>query len=111
MAFDFDIVYLKGSSIPRVDAQSKLSFVNEQKEINEDTEEILHWVETDALLVDLKEEILRDPVLSRISDRIKRNRWSYCSQAERPYKEVRHKLTVEKGVICKDNCRGPGKSH
>ena len=26
--------------------------------------------------------------------------WGYCSRAERPYKETRHKLTIEHGVIC-----------
>ena len=81
-----------------------MTFVNEQKEINKDTEDILHWAETNALPVEhLKEEALQDPVLSRISDRIKRNRWSNCSQAERPYKEVRYKLTVEKVVICNED--------
>ena len=73
MAFNFDIVYVKGRTIPYVDARSRLTFVNEQKEINVDTEEILYWVETDALPIGrLKEETLQDPVLSRISDRIKR---------------------------------------
>ena len=66
-------VYEKGRTIPYVDALSRSIFVNEQKEINEDTEEILHWVETDALSVErLKEEILQDPILRRISDRIKK---------------------------------------
>lgn len=45
-------------------------------------------------------ETIQDPVLSRISDRIKRNTWSNCSIAERPYKESRHKLTGKKGIIC-----------
>ena len=31
MAFDFDIVYVKGSTIPHADALSRLAFVNEQK--------------------------------------------------------------------------------
>ena len=57
-------------------------------------------IKTNALPVEyLKEETLQDPVLSRISDRIKRNRWSNCLHAERPYQEVRYKLTMEKGVI------------
>ena len=57
MAFNFDIVHVKGSTIPHVHALSRLIFVNKQKEINEDTEEILHWVETDAFSVErLKEE-------------------------------------------------------
>ena len=75
MAFDLDIVYVKGSIIPHVDALSRVTYVNEQKEINEDIKGILRWVETDALHVDLiKEETLHDLVLlSRISDRIKRN--------------------------------------
>ena len=64
MAFDFDILYVKGSTIPHVDALSRLAFVNEQKEINEDTEEILHLVNTNALPTEcLKEETLKDPVL------------------------------------------------
>ena len=49
MAFNFVIVYIKGNTIPLVDALSRLTFVNEQKEINKDTEEILHWVETDDI--------------------------------------------------------------
>ena len=44
MAFDFDIVYMKGSTIPHVDALSRLTLVNEQKEIKENAEEILHWL-------------------------------------------------------------------
>lgn len=28
------------------------------------------------------------------------NSWGNCSEAERHYKEVRHKLVLEKGVIC-----------
>ena len=42
----------------------------------------------------------KDPVLSWISDRIKRNTWRICSMAERLYKESYHKLTVEKCIIC-----------
>ena len=34
MVFDFDVVYVKGSTIPHIDALSRLTFVNEQKEIN-----------------------------------------------------------------------------
>ena len=32
MAFDFDIEYVKGNSIPHVDAQSKLRFYKESKD-------------------------------------------------------------------------------
>ena len=45
-------------------------------------------------------ETKHDPVLSRITLRIRKNIWGNCSRAERPYKEIRHKLTIEHGVIC-----------
>lgn len=47
----------------------------------------------------LRMETREIPMLSRISDRIKRNTWSNCSVAETFYKESKHKLTVEKGII------------
>ena len=33
------------------------------------------------------------PVLSRITSTIRKNVWGNCSREERPYKEIRHKLT------------------
>ena len=38
-----------------------------------------------------------------ILERIKRNIWSYCSMAERPFKEARPKITIEKSIICNGN--------
>lgn len=43
---------------------------------------------------------IQDPVLKSIRSRIKKNIWGNCSMAERPYKAIRHKLTIESGVIC-----------
>lgn len=40
-----------------------------------------------------------DPILNIILFRIK-NKWNNCSWVERNLKEIRCKLTVEKGVIC-----------
>ena len=100
MAFDFDIMYVKGNTIPHVDALSRLAFNKEDDEIS-DTEDVLHWVETDVLPIkQLQEETLLDPILSKISNRIRRNKWNDCSKAERPYKEVKHKLTMDRGVVC-----------
>ena len=102
MAFDFDIIYVKGNTIPHVDALSRLEFNGEtagNPENNED--KIMHWVETDVLpLKRLRMETKQDPVLNRITDRIRKNVWSNCSISERPYKETRHKLTIENGIIC-----------
>ena len=49
-----------------------------------------HWVETDVLSLDrMAAETRHDPVLSRITSRIRKNIWGNCSGAERPYKEIR----------------------
>ena len=103
MAFDFDIEYVKGSSIPHVDALSRLRFNKESKDKSEEEFEdtFLHWVETDVLSLNkIAEETKNDPILSRIKSRISKNVWGNCSIAERPFKEIKHKLTVENGVIC-----------
>ena len=99
MAFDFDIEHVKENSIPHVDALSRLLFYKESEEQFEDT--FLHWVETYVLSLDrMAVETRHDPVLSRITSRIRKNIWGNCSRAERPYKEIRHKLMIEHGVIC-----------
>ena len=103
-AFDFDIEYVKGNSIPHVDEQSRLQFYKELKDKTEEEFEdtFLHWVETDVLSFGkITAETRHDPVLSRITSRIrKKKRMGNCSKAERPYKEIRHKLTIEHGMIC-----------
>ena len=46
MAFDFDIEYVNGNSIPRVNALSRLRFYKESKDKTEEEFEdtFLHWV-------------------------------------------------------------------
>ena len=102
MAFDFNIEYVKENSIPHVDALSRLRFYKESKNKTEEfADTFLHWVETDVLSSDrMAAEARHDPVLSRITSRIKQNIWWKCSRAERPYKEIRHRLKIKHGVIC-----------
>ena len=98
MVFDFDIEYVKGNSIPRVDALSRLRFYKESKDKTEEEFEdtFSHWVET--LFFDRKAaETRHNPVLSRITSRIKN---TYREIVPRWNKEIRHKLTIEHGVIC-----------
>ena len=60
----------------------------------------VHWVETDVLSLDrMAAETRHDPVLSSVTSRVRKT-WGNCSWVERPYKEIRHKLTIEQGVIC-----------
>lgn len=74
---------------------SRLQFNKDQKE----KMEILHWVGTNILTLQwLVSKTLQDPILSKTAERIRRNRWSNCSK--RPYKEIRHKLTMENSDIC-----------
>ena len=76
MAFDFDIEYVKGNSIPFVDGPTRLQFYKESKDKTEEEFEdtFLHWVETDILSLDsMAAEIRHDPVLSRITSRIRKN--------------------------------------
>ena len=87
MAFDFDIEYVKGNSFPHVDALSRLQFYKESKVKTEEEFEdtFLHWVETDVLSFDrMAAETRHDPVLSRITSRIRKNVWGNCSRVERP---------------------------
>ena len=73
MAFDFNIEYVKENSIPHVDALSRLRFYKESKNKTEEfADTFLHWVETDVLSSDrMAAEARHDPVLSRITSRIK----------------------------------------
>ena len=76
MAFDFDREYVKGNSIPHVDVLSKLWFYKESKDkIEQEFEDtFLHWVETDVLSLDrIAAETRYDPVVSRITSRIRKN--------------------------------------
>ena len=53
MTFDFDIEYIKGNSIPKVDALSRLRFYEEPKDKTEESEDtFLHWIKTNNLALD-----------------------------------------------------------
>ena len=91
MAFDFDIEYVKENSIPHVDALSRLRFNKESKDKTEkEFDDIfLHWVETDVFSLDrMAVQTRHEPVLSRITLKIRKNVWGNCFRAERPYKEM-----------------------
>ena len=77
MAFGFGIEYIKGNSIPHVDALSRLRFYNESKDKTKEEFEdtFLHWVETDVLSLDkMAAETRHDPMLNRITSRIRKKR-------------------------------------
>ena len=91
MAFDFDIEYFKGNSIPHLDALSRLRFYKESKDKTEEELEdtFLHWVETDILSLDkMGSEIRHNPLLSWITSRISKNVWGNNSSAKDPTKNT-----------------------
>ena len=90
MAFDFDIIYVKGNTIPHVDTLSRQKFQSENGEEHENSEErIIQWVETDILSCKtVSRETQQDFILSRILEHIRKNVWSNCTIVERPFKEA-----------------------
>ena len=77
MAFDFDIEEVKGNSITRVDTLSRLRFYKESKDKTDEefNDTFLHWLETYDLSLDrMAAESRHDPVLSRITSRIRKKR-------------------------------------
>ena len=99
--FDFDIIYVKGNTIPHVDTLSRLRFQSENGEEHENSEDwIIQWVETDVLSRKaLNKETQQEPILSWMLECIRKNVWSNCTIVERPFKEAWPKLTVERGII------------
>ena len=65
-------------------------------------------METDVLShKTLSRETQQDPILSTILERIRKNVWSSCTTAERPFKEARHGLMVERGIIYDADAKVP----
>ena len=109
-AFDYDIQYVKGESIPHADALSRLDFADDQTDGVDacgDTS-FVHWTETDVVSIkELQQETKRDALLSSVATRVVQNRWSGCSAAERPFKAVRQSLSCEDGILCKGDLLVP----
>nr|XP_047140200.1 uncharacterized protein K02A2.6-like [Hydra vulgaris] len=109
MAFDYEISYKKGENIPHADALSRLSFLPQDEE--KDQETFIHLVESDIVnLEQIIKETENDRVLMDIKTRIRKNNWSRCSVTERPYKSIRNKLTIEKGIVCNGDLIVPPKT-
>ena len=107
-AFDYEIMYVKGDSIPHVDALSRLNFVEgdelniEYEDGHELGESVVQWTETDVLSLErLRWATSNDSILAKIMIRIRLNTWNNCSPCERPFKCVRDTLSVDNGIICK----------
>ena len=71
MAFEFEIQYTSGKSIPHVDALTRLRFASEDNESDEGLVNEIHWAGESALPWNLvKIETLQDRLLVGIIKRI-----------------------------------------
>ena len=102
MSYDYAINYVKGKDLPHVDALSRLRF----KGMNEDKDPAcvtatINCVqyENELLSSDEVKSEMKDPFLQGIMNRVKRGRWSNCTQAERPFKRFAERLTIEDGML------------
>ena len=79
-----------------MDAPSRLRFQRENGEKHENSEDrFIQSVETDELSrKTLSGETQQDPIQSGILERIRKNVWSNCTMAKRPFKKARHRLTL-----------------
>ena len=95
MAFDFDKKCVKGNSIPHIDALSRLRFykVSKHKTEEEFEDTFLHWVETDVLSLDrMAAETRYDPVLNRITSRIRKKRMGKLFQGGKTFQRNKTKV-------------------
>ncbi|PAA85528.1 hypothetical protein BOX15_Mlig018181g1 [Macrostomum lignano] len=104
MGFDFAIEYVRGAQIPHADALSRLDFADvpdDQAEAATHHHHLVHWAGESVIgWNELAEETKRDRLLADVMRRIAGNRWSGCSPAERPFKAIRHALTIDDSVVC-----------
>jgi hypothetical protein len=103
MGFDYEIQYVKGSTIPHADALSRLECQGGDDKGSvrrESSEDFVHWLGTDVVDFDvIRSDSQSDSVLSSVMHRVSSGRWSNCSQAERAFKSVRQRLSIEDGIL------------
>ena len=104
MAFDFDVIYVKGNSIPHVDAfhMSRLNCSSDFPTFRVPAiEKPIHWVTEETIpREEIQDATRRDRLSQDIVKRILSGNWSNCSVAERSYKMNRTRPMVEDSMIC-----------
>ena len=107
MAFDYEIKYKEGSSIPHADAMSRLKFDNDDDECNlvdysssNFDEFCVHYAEHKLIpFEELRSECERDELAKRIIRRVIDGDWKACTKVESFFKKVSGLLTVENGLL------------
>ena len=103
MEYDFQILYTPGKLIPHVDALSRLATHDTEADcMNVKMEFEISLCDLEPSLTstdDLKQAMLHDEVAKKVLQRIKTNKWSNCSPAERPFKNARAQLSNADGLL------------
>ena len=107
MAFDYEIKYKGGSSIPYADAMSRLNFDKDDDECNlvdyssSNLDEFcVHYAEHKLIpFEELRSECERDELARRIIRRVIDGDWKACTQVESIFKKLSGLLTVENGLL------------
>ena len=107
MAFDYEIKYKQGSSIPHADAMSRLNFDKDDDQCNlvdyssSNLDEFcVHFAEHKLIpFEELRSECERDELAKRIIRRVIDGDWKACTQVESSFKKVSGFLTVKNGLL------------
>lgn len=104
MAYDYSIRYVKGADIPHVDALSRMKFKTDVAKDTDDAElaALINCIEFEKSVLDLtrvQNEVTADSFTQNICHRVRSGNWNNCSQAEKPFKDVAKKLTIEDDVL------------
>ena len=107
MAFDYEIKYKEGSSIPHADAMSRLNFDKDDDECNlvdyssSNLDEFcVHFAEHKLIpFEELRSECERNELAKQVIRRIIDGDWKACTQVECIFKIVSDFPTVENGLL------------
>jgi hypothetical protein len=105
MAYEYTIRYVKGADIPHADALSRMKFKDESSTTDRDdldTAAVINCVEFEKGVLDsvkVQTELANDKFIQGILRRVRSGRWSNCSQAEKQFKEVASKLTIDENML------------
>ena len=107
MAFEYEIKYKEGSSIPHADAMSRLKFDKDDDECNlvdysssNHDEFCVHYAEHKLIPFEaLRSECEREELAKRIIRRLIDGDWKACTQVESIFKKVSGLFTVENWLL------------
>ena len=103
MAFDFDIKHEAGSNISHADAMSRLRFKTDDIVFYGEQVNQPRFEKPTISISKIKTEIENNLLLQSIASRVRSGKWNNCSKAEAKFSKYKEHLTIEEGILYKDN--------